>query len=243
VRWCLHSLASRSYQTPCPAVTVSPTCTCHHTACTACSELQQLQEENIQLREDIQYLQHLLSVWQPQACSICQLHATSSSCSSKGTRSRAPVTPSRDVNGAAYAAVDRILRQQQVMVAQQQRQLLALQVCTGASVDLKLNAAPCTTWCLACLIYRTSWMSIQIDSKCYVCCVTYSGDTYSGGVCCVTHRWSSPAVSSLCWKQKLCWPKQTAGSQLWLHGPANTLPAHSCSPPCRHRSAHQHQAA
>lgn len=89
--------------------------------------MQRLQGENSQLREDVQYLQHLLSVWQPQACCICQLHATTSS--SKGTRSRAAGTHSRDANGAAYAAVDRMLRQQQVMVAQQQRQLLALQVC------------------------------------------------------------------------------------------------------------------
>jgi hypothetical protein len=63
------------------------------------------------------------------------------------------------------------------------------------------------------------------------------------GVCCVTLRWSSPVVRSLCWKQTLCWPKQTAGWQLWLHGPANTLPVCSISPICPRYSAHQHQAA
>lgn len=126
----LHLRASRSYS---PLAQLSPPCTCDATTITVhcCSEVQRLQEENSQLREDIQYLQHLLFIWQPPACSICQLHATTSSASSKGTRSRTPGTYSRDVNSAAHTAVDRILRQQQVMIAQQQRQLLALQVCTN----------------------------------------------------------------------------------------------------------------
>jgi transcriptional regulator with GAF, ATPase, and Fis domain len=106
--------------------------------------VQQLQEENKQLQAELQYLQELLSLWQPQTCSICQLHSSNTQSSSKVTRSRASRT-ARD-SASAHAAVDRILRQQQVLIAQQQCQLLALQV--GGPwglvevVDLSCSADP-----------------------------------------------------------------------------------------------------
>lgn len=96
------------------------------TKCCCCSDVQLLQEENKQLQAELQYLHKLLSLWQPQTCSICQLHSNSAHSSTKGTRSRAS-TAARD-SASTYAAVDRILRQQQVLIAQQQRQLVVLQV-------------------------------------------------------------------------------------------------------------------
>lgn len=80
----------------------------------------ELQEENA---AEVAYLRQLLGVW--QACPTCQLNPTTTP-SSSSSRSRA--AGSKDSISAAHAAVDRILRQQQVLVAQQQRQLLALQV-------------------------------------------------------------------------------------------------------------------
>lgn len=74
-------------------------------------------------------MHQLLAAWQPQPCTLCQLHSTSSGASSKGTRSRAvSSTSSKEAGNAVHAAIDRVFRQQQVLIAQQQRQLLALQV-------------------------------------------------------------------------------------------------------------------
>lgn len=92
-------------------------------------ELQSLLSENAELRAEVQALQQLLEVWQPQACCICQLHAsTNTSTSSSRGSSRLPAA-------SAHAAIDRILRQQQVLIAQQQRQLLVLQVSPVTFVD------------------------------------------------------------------------------------------------------------
>lgn len=90
-----------------------------------CSDVQGLQDENTQLREEIDYLQQLLSVWQPPACT-CQLVSSSTNSSSKTGR----VGGSKAVQDASstQAVVDKIMRRQQVLIAQQQRQLQVLQV-------------------------------------------------------------------------------------------------------------------
>jgi hypothetical protein len=102
------------------------------------SDAQRLQDENTQLREEIQYLQQLLAVWQPPACT-CQL---TSSSSSKAGRSGGS-TAVQDAS-STQAAIDKIIRRQQVLIAQQQRQLQVLQVRLGWQ-QINLSFCQCTS--------------------------------------------------------------------------------------------------
>lgn len=93
------------------------------------SGLQQLQEENQQLRQEIHHLHQLLTLWQPQPCSICKLHSSTAKGADPRTRAVGGSSSPTVLDGTgAYAAVARVLRQQQVLIAQQQRQVVALQV-------------------------------------------------------------------------------------------------------------------
>jgi hypothetical protein len=88
-----------------------------------------LADENATLREEVAYLRQLLGVW--QACPTCQHNPSATSSSSKSRPAAA--------GSKVHDAVDRILRQQQVLIAQQQRQLLALQVRTCAASSCLYN--------------------------------------------------------------------------------------------------------
>lgn len=103
--------------------------------CCRRSDVQRLQEENTQLREELHYLQQLLAVWQPPACT-CQLASSSNSSTStsKTGRPGGGSTAAQDTSSSTHAAIDKIIRQQQVLIAQQQRQVQVLQV--GRLLDL-----------------------------------------------------------------------------------------------------------
>uniref|UniRef100_A0A383V972 Uncharacterized protein n=1 Tax=Tetradesmus obliquus TaxID=3088 RepID=A0A383V972_TETOB len=128
----------------------------------ATSEVEQLKRENEQLRQQLQHQQELLSIWQQQPCTLCQLHSTHTSTrsSSTGSASRGRAKPSRNLaqqdgtacrndSSSSNAAsccqavqcrLDRALRQQQVQLAQMQKQVLVLQAELSSREQLVLEA-------------------------------------------------------------------------------------------------------
>jgi hypothetical protein len=121
----------------------------------SCSELGQLRQEIEQLRQQLQHQQELLLIWQQQPCTLCQLHSTHASTNSSSRQSRTipnrstssrssaqlaqdssacrndSSSSSSETSGCCQAVqcrLDRALRQQQVQLAQLQKQVLVLQV-------------------------------------------------------------------------------------------------------------------
>lgn len=100
------------------------------------SELGSLQADNQDLRAQLDYAQDLLAAWHPSPCSICQLHGHTSTSSSGGKT--APSSSRSQGSNYVDAAVEQILRRQQVLIAQLQRQVVVLQVCRRF-IDMRPN--------------------------------------------------------------------------------------------------------
>jgi primosomal replication protein N len=205
----------------------------------ACSEAEQLRQENEQLRRQLQHQQELLLIWQQQPCTLCQLHSTHAnpksstvSTSNKAKTSRTSSSSSRTSQAqlagqqqantacrnvvsnsscteaagccrAVQCRLDRALRQQQVQVAQMQKQVLVLQVGFLAASHLDSSAS------LATVVLLRSKRQTP-GSACAVmstCCVDQARA--------VSCRLSCQAASSWYWRPTQYSQKQRGGLRDW----------------------------
>lgn len=122
------------------------------------SELYDLRQENEQLKEQLHCQQQLLGIWQRQPCTTCQTQKITaigtSSSGANSNSSRLSRSNSRNCSSttaadaaadtsntiAVHDCLDKAFRQQQVLIAQLQRQVMVMEIELSSREQLVLEA-------------------------------------------------------------------------------------------------------